>query len=78
MWRLWTSGRPLLETFGKPHFDEGLPGDAQAACFAVEPFHHPCRRIDAEPLRFETRTLGFRNLEMARDVLASVELCIEP
>jgi len=63
--------------FRKPHLDQRLPGDPEAARVAVEGLHHPGREIHVDTLGIDSRPMRLLQVELIRDLLARIELQVK-
>lgn len=81
----WSAaGIRCFQSFGEPHFDEALTGNADAVRSQIEAVHHPSRKIDVYFCRGQVEALftgrkytGRAEIEIMADVFAGVGLCIE-
>ena len=73
------AARLLVETFGEPHLDHGLPPDAHALRFLVERLHHPDGHVDVDALRLGSPLDHHRGIEIEEPghVAAFVEQLFE-
>jgi len=64
----------LLETVCYPHFDDGLPGNAEPRSLSVECLNHPHWKIDIYPADLTVWAAGTREIQIGRYVnLATIE-----
>ena len=72
-----TGNRRLTQFVGEPELDQRLPRHAKSPRLTVEGIHHPGGEIHVDPLRFGTNAPRLFEIEVFRDLLASIKFSIK-